>query len=78
MTHTAETWPIACAMLALGNEDSQGGPIQDASTEEWAKHLRQVKNLGFTEIDPPTHGCASPTSRPLASRSLRRCWPTPA
>jgi len=52
MTYTAETWPIACAMLALGNKDSQGGSIHDASTEEWAKHLRQVKNLGFTEIDP--------------------------
>ena len=52
MTYTAETWPIACAMLALGNKDSQGSPIHDASTEEWAKHLRQVKNLGFTEIDP--------------------------
>ena len=52
MTYTAETWPIACAMLALGNKDSQGGLIHDASTEEWAKHLRQVRNLGFTEIDP--------------------------
>ena len=52
MTCTAETWPIACAMLGLGNKDSQGGPIQDASTEEWAKHLRQVKDLGFTEVDP--------------------------
>lgn len=52
MMYTAETWPIACAMLALGNKDSQGHPIQDASTEEWAQHLRQVKDLGFTEIDP--------------------------
>jgi sugar phosphate isomerase/epimerase len=52
MTYTAQTWPIACAMLALGNKDSKGGPIQDASTEEWAKHLRQVKHLGFTEVDP--------------------------
>ncbi|HEX7537351.1 MAG TPA: sugar phosphate isomerase/epimerase family protein [Dermatophilaceae bacterium] len=52
MTYTAETWPIACAMLALGSKDSHGNPIHDASTEEWARHLRQVKDLGFTEIDP--------------------------
>jgi len=52
MTYTAETWPIACAMLVLGGKDSHGGPIHDASTEEWGKHLRQVKDLGFTEIDP--------------------------
>lgn len=52
MTYTAETWPIACAMLALGSKDSHGAPIHDAATEEWAKHLRQAKDLGFTEIDP--------------------------
>src|SRR5450756_3248298 len=52
MTYTAENWPIACAMLAFGNKDSQGGPIQDATTEEWARHLREVRRLGFTEVDP--------------------------
>src|ERR1035437_5681334 len=52
MTHTAETWPSACAMLAFGNKDSQGGPIHDATAEEWAKHLREARRLGFTEVDP--------------------------
>jgi len=52
MTYTAENWPIACAMLAFGNKDSHGAPIQDAAPEEWAKHLREARRLGFTEIDP--------------------------
>jgi sugar phosphate isomerase/epimerase len=38
-------------MLAFGGTDSQGGPIQDAPAEEWAKQLRLVSRLGFTEID---------------------------
>ncbi len=52
MTWTAETWPIACAMLPFGDRDSRGGPIQDAAPEEWAQQLRQVRRLGFTEVDP--------------------------
>ena len=52
MTWTAETWPIACAMLPFGDRDSRGGPIQDAEPEEWARQLRQVRRLGFTEVDP--------------------------
>jgi sugar phosphate isomerase/epimerase len=50
--YTADTWPIAAAMLAFGSTDSRGGPIQDADPEEWAKHLRLVARMGFTEIDP--------------------------
>ena len=49
---TADTWPIAAAMLAFGSTDSHGGPIQDADPEEWARQLRLVSRLGFTEIDP--------------------------
>jgi sugar phosphate isomerase/epimerase len=49
---TADTWPIAAAMLAFGSADSRGGPIQDADPEEWARQLRLVSRLGFTEIDP--------------------------
>ena len=55
MTYTAENWPIACAMLAFGNKDSQGGPIQDATAEEWAKHLRDARRTihvaGFAILD---------------------------
>ena len=50
--YTAETWPIAAAMLPFGSTDSHGGPIHDAAPEEWAKHLRLVRRLGFTEVDP--------------------------
>src|SRR5690242_2054863 len=50
--YTAENWPIAAAMLPFGSSDSRGGPIHDAAPEEWAKHLRLVRRIGFTEIDP--------------------------
>jgi sugar phosphate isomerase/epimerase len=51
-TWTAETWPVAAAMLAFGSTDSSGGPIQDADPEEWARQLRLVRRMGFTEVDP--------------------------
>jgi sugar phosphate isomerase/epimerase len=50
--YTAEDWPIAAAMLPFGSTDSHGGPIHDAEPEEWAKHLRLVRRIGFTEVDP--------------------------
>ena len=49
---TATTWPIAAAMLPFGSTDSRGGPIHDAPAEEWARHLRMVRRLGFSEVDP--------------------------
>ena len=51
-TWTAETWPVAAAMLAFGGTDSRGGPIQDADPQEWARQLRLVRRMGFTEVDP--------------------------
>jgi sugar phosphate isomerase/epimerase len=39
-------------MLPFGGTDSRGGPIHDADAEEWARHLRVVRRLGFTEVDP--------------------------
>ena len=50
--YSAEDWPIAAAMLPFGNKDSRGGAIHDAEPEEWAKHLRLVRHMGFTEVDP--------------------------
>ncbi len=50
--YTADTWPIAAAMLAFGSLDSHGGPIQDADPAEWARQLRLVARMGFTEVDP--------------------------
>jgi sugar phosphate isomerase/epimerase len=52
VAYTAENWPIAAAMLPFGSTDSHGGPIHDAESEEWAKHLRLVRRIGFTEVDP--------------------------
>ena len=52
--YTAETWPIAAAMLPFGNKDSHGGPIQDAEPEEWAKHLRLGRRIGSAKSTPPT------------------------
>ena len=37
---------------AVWGKDSRGGPIHDAEPEEWAKHLRLVRRIGFTEVDP--------------------------
>ena len=39
-------------MLPFGSEDPRGGPIHDADAEEWAGHLRLVRRIGFTEMDP--------------------------
>jgi sugar phosphate isomerase/epimerase len=39
-------------MLPFGSVDSHGGPIHDATPQEWAKHLRVVARSGFTEVDP--------------------------
>ena len=50
--YSAENWPIAASMLSFGNKDSHGGAIQDAEPEEWAKQLRLVRRIGFTEVDP--------------------------
>ena len=50
--YTAENWPVAAAMLPFGSTDSRGGPIHDAEAEEWARHLRLVRRIGFTEVDP--------------------------
>jgi sugar phosphate isomerase/epimerase len=50
--YTAQDWPIAAAMLPFGSTDSRGGPIHDAAAEEWARHLRLVRKIGFTEVDP--------------------------
>ena len=50
--YSAENWPIAAAMLPFGSKDSQGGPIHDADPAEWARQLKLVSRLGFTEVDP--------------------------
>ncbi|HEY9292239.1 MAG TPA: sugar phosphate isomerase/epimerase family protein [Microlunatus sp.] len=50
--YTAQDWPIACNMLSFGNQAPDGGHIKDAPASVWAGQLRQVRELGFTHIDP--------------------------
>jgi hypothetical protein len=76
--YSAEDWPIAAAMLPFGNKDSHGGAIHDAEPEEWAKHLRLVRHIGFTEVDPTDTwvrvGDHSP-ERLAEFKSVQRCRP---
>lgn len=44
---TADTWPIACAMLPFGSPTAH-----DAPADEWAAQVEQVADLGFTDVDP--------------------------
>jgi len=57
---TAQTWPVAAAMLAFGSTDSRGGPIQDADPEEWA-----LRTLGFDARDTPDRSAVQRRFRTL-------------
>jgi hypothetical protein len=48
---TAQTWPIAAAMLPFPSVTSSGVPIQESSDEVWAAALAEVAHEGFTEVD---------------------------
>jgi sugar phosphate isomerase/epimerase len=48
---TAQTWPIAAAMLPFPSVTTSGVPIQEASEEVWAAALAEVADEGFTEVD---------------------------
>src|SRR5690606_21419148 len=49
---TSENWPIGANMLSFGNRAPDGTPMQDASSAVWAGQLRQVRDLGVTQVDP--------------------------
>lgn len=51
MEITAETWPIA-AKMNFGCTTKGGQPLSSASSSDWAEHLEQVVEVGFTAIDP--------------------------
>jgi hypothetical protein len=78
MTYTAENWPIACAMLALGSQDSHGDPIHDASTEEWAKHLRQGPAAGQTSGQARRPQTSAPARMLLMYSRFRAHIPSPS
>ena len=71
--YSAEDWPIAAAMLPFGNKDSHGGAIHDAEPDEWAKHLRLVRHMGFTEVDPTDTWGSGWRSQSGAARRLQEC-----
>ena len=49
---TAETWPIAAAMLQYPNLLPDGSSVQDQPAEAWADALADIVDAGFTEVDP--------------------------
>ncbi|GAA3054370.1 sugar phosphate isomerase/epimerase [Actinocorallia glomerata] len=50
--YAAETWPIAGNMLAFGPTGPSGRPWWDEPASAWADCLAQMRDLGFTHIDP--------------------------
>ncbi|MFD7920949.1 sugar phosphate isomerase/epimerase family protein [Streptomyces sp. NPDC059740] len=51
LTHTAETWPIAAALLQFPNTGPDGVSTQDQPAEQWVQTLQEVADAGFTEVD---------------------------
>lgn len=65
---TADSWPIAGNMLAFGPTAPDGTPTWQADPAYWADCLRQMRELGFTHIDPtdawlPLHKLSEPRLR---------------
>jgi sugar phosphate isomerase/epimerase len=48
---TAESWPIAAAMLPFPAVLPDGRLMQDLAPEEWYDTLSEVSNIGFTHVD---------------------------
>jgi len=51
-TWTAETWPIAAAMIPFPGVLPDGSSVHDAGPEAWAEDLRQIAWAGFDAVDP--------------------------
>lgn len=49
---TAETWPIAAAMIPFPGVLPDGTVVHDAGPEAWAKDLEHVAKAGFDAVDP--------------------------
>ena len=50
MALTADTWPIAAAMLPFPARNAADAPA-DALRREWTDALAQVADAGFTDVD---------------------------
>lgn len=51
MPLSAETWPIAVALLQFPAVARDGSVAQDAEPEAWEKAFRQVSRAGFADVD---------------------------
>lgn len=49
---TAETWPIAAAMIPFPGRLPDGSLVQDADPAVWAESLTDVADAGFDCVDP--------------------------
>ncbi|GGF74196.1 xylose isomerase [Paracoccus acridae] len=49
---TAETWPIAAAMIPFPGKLPDGRLVQDADPQLWADNLTDVADAGFESVDP--------------------------
>jgi len=49
---TAQSWPIAAAMIQYPAILPDGSSVQDQKAEGWATTLAEVQRAGFTELDP--------------------------
>lgn len=49
---SAESWPIGANMLSFGSTAHNGQPLHEASSNLWASHLRQVRELDVDQVDP--------------------------
>src|SRR4051794_6945972 len=51
MSYTADTWPIAAALLQFPGVTRDGRSVQDAPPEQWASTLGEVARVGFSAVD---------------------------
>ncbi|WP_243443954.1 TIM barrel protein [Asaia prunellae] len=49
---SAQTWPIAAAMIQYPATLPDGSSVQDQSAEGWSSTLADIQCAGFTELDP--------------------------
>ncbi|SMQ68433.1 sugar phosphate isomerase/epimerase family protein [Agreia sp. VKM Ac-1783] len=51
MPYSADTWPIAVALLQFSSVARDGTKAQDATPERWAAAFHQVARAGFRSVD---------------------------
>ncbi|HEY5222962.1 MAG TPA: sugar phosphate isomerase/epimerase family protein [Microbacteriaceae bacterium] len=51
LPYTAETWPIAAALLPFPATRGDGNRVQDAPAADWLDVFREVVDAGFSDVD---------------------------